>query len=379
MLNRFAKTVTTPSRARLFSTTFHNANALTSLPLIKILREYPRFPTILAAQQKKGHFLDKKPVDYGMSDFIQKYIEDPKLLELSATALLCQVPTSETIQWLTRTDKTTLPLELLDYTSLNQTYVELLMDVYTNRQSLANYDNSLSPAENLTERAHSRQSAVLASRLFKKNAQLTKLVTAMLEHDVRRVTTSDQTVADRDHHTKGDDIQGPLGVPRVSLCHGYAKANAREHCASFPQLISPLSEYTLAIQAKNLQPVIEYLEALSSEELAEADVLFVFCRIAFDDCAKVPESKLATVFGKNFADFAYLSDDVVKQMLFKQLHEHSHELMVSARLQGNVEEVAATQVRKLDKGVRILAQAAPLSNNPEIYEEYTHPVMRFKR
>ncbi len=63
---------------------------------------------------------------------------------------------------------------------------------YQNRQSLANYDNSLSPAENLSERAHSRQSAALASRLFKKNPQLVKLVLAMLEHDVRRVTTQDQ-------------------------------------------------------------------------------------------------------------------------------------------------------------------------------------------
>lgn len=236
-------------------------------------------------------------------------------------------------------------------------YLKMICDVLYNQLSDRPYEY-LCDKENVTENEHALQSAKIANALGMHNED----VIALLLHDIARPSVNDPLHGHKNHCKEGSIILAPLNLETdYTRYHALAKYLLYRFCPLYKELISHVSQYSLAIQEKHLAEPLLYLNEQDNHSIAHFIYKIMFMRL-IDDMSKVPGYLLEN--SHKDKSQIYISIDDIKQMLQNQMSKQLHHLSRSS----NQLDINIFLEKKLDDAIMLLVRAKDYSYNKDIYD-----------
>jgi predicted HD phosphohydrolase len=189
-------------------------------------------------------------------------------------------------------------------------YSTMLLNVMGNKFSQRDYELDLSEKENISERRHADQATKIGLQLGLSD----DLLLALFFHDVGRVTHSSVSYGHKHHAYEGSLILKPLSLFNYTGYHAFAKFLLNKFCASYEELISPLSKKSLAIQEVDFSQIKIMLAKVEPELLLRFCYKIMILRL-IDDLSKIPDELLNSMT----PDERYLTHDEIKSLIIKKL------------------------------------------------------------
>ena len=348
------------SASVLFKPLPRSVVTLQKATLQRYSNEFPSFPTMLGALNQQGLFLDKKPVKYNMTNFLEtNFKHSIPHLNRSPLQLLTEPLSSTTLSMdrFIETENYPAPFGLLSG-EIN-CYIEILMDVFNNQLAQKPYE-ALCDQENVTEREHGLQAGKISYLL----GMCLGDILALLFHDIARPSISNPLHGHSNHCKEGSVIllRSVLPIDYAGY-HTFAKYLLYTFTPSYRDLISDTSKYSLKIQSKDLAWELGELNTLDSFQLANTIYKIMFMRL-IDDMSKVPTCELRKRLGKEPDHF---DNQLIQKMLSNQITMHLKEKLLHST---NIEETVNDIKEKLDAALLLLLRARNHTTNPYLYEKH---------